>query len=65
MTSGCVESAARDAKDLGYGGIVVDDACATWSEEMHQAALRVMGEVFAKIKTTDQVLAALTRGEGA
>lgn len=59
MTSGCVESAARDAKDLGYGVIVVDDACATWTDDMHQAALRVMGEVFAKIKTTDQVLATL------
>jgi nicotinamidase-related amidase len=59
MTSGCVESAARDAKDLGYGVIVVDDACATWTHDMHQAALRVMGEVFAKIKTTDQILTEL------
>jgi nicotinamidase-related amidase len=59
MTSGCVESAARDAKDLGYRVVVVDDACATWSEEMHRASIRVLGEVYAKIKTTDQVLAAL------
>lgn len=56
MTSGCVESAARDAKDLGYGVIVVDDACATWAEDMQQASLRVMGEVFAKIKSTAQIL---------
>lgn len=59
MTGGCVESAARDAKDLGYRVIVVDDACGTWTPEMHESALRVMGEVFAKIKTTDEVLAAL------
>lgn len=59
MTSGCVESAARDAKDLGYGVIVVSDACASWSEELHCGSLRCMGEVFAKIKTTEQVLAAL------
>jgi nicotinamidase-related amidase len=63
MTGGCVESAARDAKDLGYRVIVVDDACATWTHEMHAFALRVMGEVFAKIKTTDQVLAALAAGD--
>jgi ureidoacrylate peracid hydrolase len=59
MTGGCVESAARDAKDLGYRVLVVDDACATWTLEMHRFALRVMSEVFAKIKTTDEILAAL------
>ncbi|MGQ0550488.1 MAG: cysteine hydrolase family protein [Armatimonadota bacterium] len=59
MTGGCVESAARDAKDLGYRVIVVDDACGTWTHEMHEFALRVMGEVFAKINITAEVLGAL------
>ncbi|MBI1296494.1 isochorismatase family protein [bacterium] len=59
MTSGCVESAARDAKDMGYGVIVVSDACASWDEDLHRNSLRCMGEVFAKIKCTADVLAAL------
>ncbi len=59
MTGGCVESAARDAKDLGYRVLVVDDACGTWTHDMHEFALRVMNEVFAKVKATDEVLAAL------
>ncbi len=59
MTGGCVESAARDAKDLGYRVLVVDDACGTWTHDMHEFSLRVLNEVFAKIKTTDEVLAAL------
>lgn len=59
MTGGCVESSVRDAKDLGYRVIVVDDACGTWTHEMHEFALLVMNEVFAKVKTTDEVLAAL------
>ena len=59
MTGGCVESAARDAKDLGYRVLVVDDACGTWTHEMHEFALRVMNEVFAKVKTTDEILAML------
>jgi nicotinamidase-related amidase len=59
MTGGCVESAARDAKDLGYRVLVVDDACGTWTHEMHEFSLRVLNEVFAKIKTVDEVLAAL------
>lgn len=59
MTGGCVESAVRDAKDLGYRVLVVDDACGTWTHEMHEFALRVMNEVFAKVKTTDEILTAL------
>lgn len=56
MTSGCVESAARDAKDLGYGVLLVQDACASWTEELHQASLRVVDGVFGKVTTVDRVL---------
>src|SRR5690606_35801753 len=64
MTSGCVESSVRDAKDLGYGVIVVSDACASWTEELHRASLRVMNEVFAKVMTSDEVVARMaTRTE--
>jgi nicotinamidase-related amidase len=59
MTSGCVESAARDAIDLGYGVIVVADCCASWTEELHQASLRVMNGVFSRVQTLDQVLSAI------
>lgn len=56
MTSGCVESSVRDAKDLGYGVIVVSDACASWTEELHQGSLRAINEVFGKVATVEQVL---------
>ncbi len=59
MTSGCVESAARDAIDLGYGVVVVADASASWTEELHQASLRVMNGVFARVQTSEQVLSAI------
>lgn len=61
MTSGCVESAVRDASDLGYGVIVVADACASWTEELHTASLRVMHGVFARVHTTMEVLAMLSK----
>lgn len=57
MTAGCVESAARDARDLGYGVIVVEDACLAWTQEQHDFAIRLMSEVYGKIKSTDEVLA--------
>ena len=40
-TNMCVESTARTAFDLGYSCVVVDDACAAFSEATHQAALRI------------------------
>ena len=59
MTGGCVESSVRDAKDLGYGVIMVEDACATWSHALQEASVMVVNEVFGKVKTTDEVLAQL------
>jgi nicotinamidase-related amidase len=56
VTSGCVEAAARDAKDLGYGVVLVSDACATWSAEIEAASIRVLQVAYAKIKTTKEML---------
>jgi ureidoacrylate peracid hydrolase len=38
-TGGCVESAVRDAVDLGYDVVVVSDSCADATPESHQRAL--------------------------
>lgn len=61
MTSGCVESAARDAIDHGYGVVVVADACASWTEELHCASLRVMNGVFARVHTSPQIIEAIQK----
>ena len=39
LTNQCVESAVRDAADLGYLVTVVDDACAANSAEEHRVGL--------------------------
>jgi nicotinamidase-related amidase len=56
VTSGCVEITVRDAADRGYGVVVVRDAVATWTPEMETASLMHMGNSYAKIRTTDEVL---------
>lgn len=61
MTSGCVESAARDAIDHGYGVVVVADACASWTDELHCASLRVMNGVFSRVHTSAQVIEAIQK----
>ena len=58
LTDQCVESAVRDAADLGYLVSVVQDACGAESEESHLKGLAGM-KGFARIVTTAQVISEL------
>lgn len=53
-----VLSAAREAHDRDYVVRVLDDATATSSQEMHEAALRIIGRT-ATVTTVDEQLPAL------
>lgn len=44
-TSQCVETTARDASDRGYSVIMVEDACADYSERLHRMSLYVSSSV--------------------
>lgn len=59
LTDQCVESAVRDAADLGYFVTVIEDACATMSESSHQRGLRGMNG-FCRILNTAQVMEELS-----
>ena len=39
VTNVCVETTARDAADRGYEVVLVDDGCAAFSPEIHEATL--------------------------
>ncbi|MBI4276926.1 MAG: cysteine hydrolase [Armatimonadetes bacterium] len=56
VTGGCVESAVRDASNLSYQVAVVEDACATWTQAMHDAAIFAMNGVYARVYSTDELL---------
>lgn len=55
LTDQCVESAVRDAADLGYFVTVVEDACAAKTPESHEKGLSGM-KGFSRIVITNQVL---------
>lgn len=57
VTDQCVEGTVRGAFDFGYQVILVEDACATFSEELHLSSLRVMADWFCRVATTDEILA--------
>jgi biuret amidohydrolase len=64
VTSGCVESAVRDASDLDYRVILIEDACADREPALHADAIRRLNNNFALVRTTDEVLDGLV-GAGA
>ena len=55
VTDQCVDMAVRDAADRGYLVTVVEDACATYTMERHEAALRAYGG-YCWITNTDEVV---------
>jgi ureidoacrylate peracid hydrolase len=56
LTDQCVESAIRDACDLGYLVTQVTDACATFSDARHAASLRAI-KGYCRQVTTEALLA--------
>lgn len=49
VTDGCVEGTLRAAADRGYEVFLVEDACAAWTQEQHEAAIRILGRWFAHV----------------
>lgn len=54
-----VESTARSAWEHGYGQIIVEDACSAHSAEEHNASVNVIFPRISRVRTAEQVLAAL------
>ncbi len=64
LTDQCVETAVRDGCDRGYLMTVIDDACATNSEQRHKEALHGM-RGYCRVCSTDAVIAELGPGRAA
>jgi ureidoacrylate peracid hydrolase len=63
MTDQCVESAVRDACDLGYLVTLVTDACVTDSAERHeQSLIGIRG--YCRQRRTDELLAEIAAFDG-
>ena len=56
ITDQCVESAIRDACDLGYLVTQVTDACLTYSHERHENSLRTIKGYCRQVTTQELVL---------
>lgn len=56
VTNGCVEGTVRDASDRGYNVIMIPDACAAVTPELHQAAITNLNNAFCNCRDTETVL---------
>jgi biuret amidohydrolase len=60
-TNHVVESAARHAADLGFSVVVLEDACAAQTAELHRAAIESTLPFYATITSVETWLAGLRR----
>jgi nicotinamidase-related amidase len=60
LTDQCVDMAVRDGADRGYFMVCVPDACATYSEARHNAALAAFGG-YCRSTNTQEMIAELNR----
>jgi nicotinamidase-related amidase len=55
-TDECVASTARHASDLGYDTMLIEDACASVTEERTRFSLETMRNRYVRVMTTDALL---------
>jgi nicotinamidase-related amidase len=52
----CVEDTVRTGCDLGYLVTFVEDATASPDEDFHRASVRVLGEMYCQVRTSDWII---------
>jgi nicotinamidase-related amidase len=55
LTDQCVDMAVRDGADRGFYMICAADACATYTAERHETALKAFGG-YCRVQTVDEIL---------
>ena len=61
VTNFCVHSTAREASDYGFQVVIVDDCCAAWSQEIHQATLKSFGLIYGGVSTYEKLTRKISR----
>ena len=61
FTNSCVEGATRDAGDLDFRVVLVEDACAAMSPIGHKNALDYLDGNFCHVRSTGETLESLGR----
>lgn len=57
----CVSTAVRDACDLGFYVTLIEDGCTTVTPELQQATIATIRDRYARVMSTDEAIAEITR----
>ena len=55
-TNECVSTTVRDACDRGFHTVLINDACATVTPELHNATISTIRDRYARVLTADEVV---------
>lgn len=61
-TNMCVDTTAREAADRGYAVTLIEDACGTTHEDLHNATITNFQRLFGRVMSTDEALVELATG---
>jgi nicotinamidase-related amidase len=61
FTDQCVSSTVRSLADESFDVVVVDDACAAGTDELHRHELAVLNNIYCQVLQADELLAELAR----
>ena len=59
FTDQCVASTVRSLADESFNAIVVDDACAAATDELHRHELTIINNIYCQVLTCDETLTAI------
>lgn len=59
FTDQCVASTVRSLADESFDVVVVEDACAAGTDELHRAELTILNNLYCQVLSCDETLAAL------
>ncbi len=61
FTDQCVSSTVRSLADESFNVIVVDDACAAATQDLHCAELTIINNIYCQVLTTQETLSSLSK----
>lgn len=56
FTDQCVSSTVRDLSDWGFTVYLVEDATGAISQEIHEAEIRILNQIYCKVVSTDEII---------
>lgn len=60
FTDQCVASTVRSLSDESFNVVVLEDACAAGTMELHNAELTIINNIYAKVCSTDDLIKILS-----